>query len=181
MLADSWEIFKICFAVPNLEVAMAEYERALGIVWGPIRIPHGVAPSDVFEGGISHEGSVAVLSTNTPESAFPGLPAAALELAYAEAGSPAFALWGCPDGKTYLHHIAYWVDDIAAESRHLLECGWRRELYLPAEGEPRVIYHQSRLGLRVSLLSSSVKAATATRIAAGGERPFEWPADAPRQ
>lgn len=175
VIAEKWDIFKISFAVPDLERAMAEYERALGIEWGPIRIPEGTTRSDVYEEGISHEGVRAVLSANTGESIIPGVPAAAVELVHAAPGSPSFVMWGCPDGRQYHHHIAYWVDDFEKESQHLRDCGWIRELYLPNEGPPRIGYHRSPLGFRVSLVSASLKEAMARRLPVPGLKPFEWP------
>jgi catechol 2,3-dioxygenase-like lactoylglutathione lyase family enzyme len=91
-----------------------------------------------------------------------------LELMHAEPGSPAFAIWGCPDGHEYVHHVCYWVEDLPAESAHLVERGFPVELTL-AGGSPTrgFAYHRSPAGLRLELMRSEDKPAMAEWLETG--------------
>jgi catechol 2,3-dioxygenase-like lactoylglutathione lyase family enzyme len=169
MLTDRWDISHICLAVRDLDTAMELYANAFGMDWAtPIDFAAMplVGDSDVHEGGVSHNGLRAVLSRNGG-AVRAGVPLAALELAAAEPGSPAFRMWGCPDGRDYVHHIAYWVDDFDDETRHLAGHGFAREMYIDLGGGAEVAYYTSPSGLRLELQNSAFKPATARFLATG--------------
>jgi catechol 2,3-dioxygenase-like lactoylglutathione lyase family enzyme len=168
MLVDRWDISHICIAVDDLDTAMTAYSRAFGMEWATVMDFTGtgfVGASDVHEGGVSHEGLRAVLSRNGgPVTA--GVPFASLELAEAAPGSPAFSMWGCADGRHYVHHMAYWVDDFDAESQHLADSGFVREMHIDLGDGIQVAYH-GRRGFRIELQSSEFKPAAARFLATG--------------
>jgi catechol 2,3-dioxygenase-like lactoylglutathione lyase family enzyme len=172
VLTDRWDVGHICISVGDLDAAMVEYSQAFGIAWSPLMAiePHTVAGSDLYDEGVKCDGLRTVLSTNTPRRGHGGSPSALLELAHADRACPAFALWGCPDGRHYVHHIAYYVDDIEAESKHLSDHGFARELYLPREDPANgVAYHVSEGGVRIELTSSVLKPALIRFVTTGDE------------
>ena len=172
MLVDRWDISHVCIAVDDLDAAMSEYSQALGMAWATVMDFTGtgfIGASDVHEAGVSHEGLRAVLSRNGG-IVTAGVPFAALELAEATPGSPAFSMWGCTDGEHHVHHLAYWVDDFDAESKHLADCGFVREMHIDLGDGVQVAYHL-RSGFRIELQSSAFKPAAA-RFLATGEPPL---------
>jgi catechol 2,3-dioxygenase-like lactoylglutathione lyase family enzyme len=158
MVSDRWEVAHIAIVVSDLDRAMKEYSQGLGVEWAPsFDMPPGLTGgSDVHEGGVSFDGLSAVLPL---VSAGP----APIELVYTEPSSPASILWGCPDGRDYVHHIAYYVEDIAAESKRLSDAGWAREWYVDLHGPLRMAYHRSQLGVRIELVDASIKSEVADR------------------
>lgn len=56
-----------------------------------------------------------------------------------------------------LHHLGYWCDDVAATSAELASTGWAWECGGEADGSPLWAYHLNPLGLRVELVSTSMK------------------------
>jgi catechol 2,3-dioxygenase-like lactoylglutathione lyase family enzyme len=165
MLIDRWDIAHICFAVDDLEAAMERYTDAFGLEWGPILNYSSeglvVSPTQTLRmatvapshgGPMSMEGLREVWSVNGATVNSAGLPLPALELAHARNFSPAYTIWGCPGGNEYVHHIAYWVDDIEAESRHLVDRGFTVEFTSPPGDQLRGFgYLVSPGGMRVEL------------------------------
>jgi hypothetical protein len=101
-------LWHIAFAVPNLEQGMDEFGRAFDLEWRPVH--HAVARV-TDERGVEHE--------------------ATCHFTFSVGGPPAIEMWeavpGTPldaPGDTVLHHIGYWVDDLAAEGRRLEDQGW---------------------------------------------------------
>jgi catechol 2,3-dioxygenase-like lactoylglutathione lyase family enzyme len=181
MLIDRWDTAHICIAVDDLEAAMARYTDAYGLEWGPIltysseglvlspseTMPMAVVTPGLGE-GVSLEGLREVWSVGGPTVGPEGLPIAALELAHAESFSPAHTIWGCPPGQEYVHHIAYWVDDLEAESRHLVERGFTVEFTTPPGDLLRGFgYLRSPGGLRIELEYRDRKATIAQWFATG--------------
>jgi hypothetical protein len=149
VIFERWHIAHIAVAVDDLEEAMRDYSEAYGIVWGPV---FGVPPdleakSDVYQGGVSHDGLRAVLSQAGPTS----VSIAPLELICAEPDSQAVRLWGCPDGRHYVHHICYYVEDVDADSRYLSRLGHEREWYVEKDGRVYAAYHRSQNSMRIEL------------------------------
>ena len=167
MLSDNWEIAHIALVVDDLEAAMAHYAKALGFAWSPvIELPSELeTKSDVFEGGVSHDGMRAVLSLSGSSAVGGDTLFAPLELACAKPGTPAHAMWGCPDGNHFIHHIAYWVDDIDAESAHLRSQGLEREWYVERDGHLDMVYHRAKGGMRFELQDAAKKPRQAAFIA----------------
>jgi catechol 2,3-dioxygenase-like lactoylglutathione lyase family enzyme len=158
MIADNWDVAHIALVVSDLERAMDEYSHGLGVEWAPsFDMPADlVSGSDVHEGGVSFVGLRAVL----PRTRVGPAP---IELIHTEPGSPASLVWGCPDGRDYVHHIAYYVEDVAAESERLRAMGWEREWYVDREGPLRMAYHRSRHGMRIELVDAAIKSAVSDR------------------
>ena len=125
MIADNWEIGHIAIAVENIEFAMASYSAALGVEWGtPIELAETLVRSDVYPDGVQMAGVREVMSCNGGN-----VLTNALQLVQAGPSPSSAAIWGCPDGRHYVHHIAYWVDDFEAECDHLRSHGYVAETY----------------------------------------------------
>src|SRR4051794_17256732 len=108
---------------------MDEYGRAFGLEWCAITEPgSGALESPLLGDGLTPEGLRYVWSTNSG-------PVAPLELMHARRFSTAFTLWGCADGRSYYHHVCYWVDDLVAETNHMLANGFDLEVTVPG-GDP---------------------------------------------
>ena len=71
-----------------------------------------------------------------------------------------------------MHHIAYWVDDLEAESRHLVDNGFIVELTQPPGDLIRGYgYLRSSGGLRIELEKRARKGPIAKWFATGEARP----------
>jgi catechol 2,3-dioxygenase-like lactoylglutathione lyase family enzyme len=165
MLVDRWDIAHICIAVDDLEAAMARYGTALGLEWGPVLnfSSRGlvVSPTETIEmpaaaagpdDAVSMEGLREVWAINGALLGVDGPSTPAMQLTCARPSSPAFALWGCPPGQEYVHHVCYWVDDIEAESRHLVANGFTVEFPRPRGVVNREFaYLRSPGGFRIEL------------------------------
>jgi catechol 2,3-dioxygenase-like lactoylglutathione lyase family enzyme len=168
VLTDAWDITHMCVAVPDLEAGMEQFAGALGLEWGPVAdfsSEHFPLASDLIEGPVAVDGLRAVWARNAHPP---------LELMHTQAGSPATVVWGCPDGREYVHHVCYWVDDLEAESRHLVENGFGVELTM-AGGNPTrgFAYHRGPTGFRLELMRAQDKAAMA-RWLETGELQLDW-------
>jgi Glyoxalase/Bleomycin resistance protein/Dioxygenase superfamily len=181
MLAERWDVAHICIAVDDLDAAMARYTDAFGLRWGPIMtfsdeglvlsptetMPMPTVAPGLGEGGIM-DGLREVWSVNGVNVSPEGLPIPALELAHARAFSPAFTIWGCPNGQEYVHHMAYWVEDLEAESRHLVERGFSVEFTMPPGDLLRGFgYLRSPAGLRIELEDRARKGPIARYLETG--------------
>lgn len=152
---------------------MARYTAAFGVRWGPVlrfsaeglvldgdRTVEMPVVSPPYGDKVTMEGLREVCSINGGMTGPEGLPVAGLELACAEPSSPAYPLWGAAIGHEYMHHIAYWVDSVQDESRHLIEQGFELELTAPPGGIARGFgYLRSPGGVRIELSDRSTKAA----------------------
>jgi catechol 2,3-dioxygenase-like lactoylglutathione lyase family enzyme len=167
MISENWDVSHICIAVTDLEAAREDYGRAFGMDWGPIMDfpPEFIAGSDVLKNGVPHEGLRVQFSRNGgPVKG--GVPSTTIELACAAKGSPAYAMWGCSDGVNYFHHVAFWVDDIEAESTHMIQSGFPREMNVVIGGVSTCAYH-TKNGTRIELWSEAMRAPTARFLATG--------------
>ena len=165
MLNDSWDISHICIAVDDLENAMAEYSAAFGLEWGPVIEITPEFAATMPEGGSTVEGLREVISRNgaTEET----WPTGAIQLASADESAPAYASFACTDGKHFVHHIAYWVDDVEAESAQLLKHGYTCEFLMGPEGRPMGACFKSPAGVRIEISSSQTKLPAARFLATG--------------
>ncbi len=173
MLSDRWDVSHVCIAVDNLDRAMVRYSEALGVKWATphswshdgLRLPSGdimkmESVTPLYGDGVSTDGLSGAYGINGMIGA-DGWPVAVIELAHAKNFSPAFTIWGCPAGREYMHHIGYWVDDIEAESRHLIDHGFAVEFTTPPGDVARGFgYHLSPGGVRIELLDRANKTAT---------------------
>lgn len=159
LIGDKWDIAHIAVVVPDLAAAMMEYSSGFGIEWGPVQKLERHSPflSDTFSDGLSVEGLQYVLSRRGGSSDDGSDSYGRLELIYAQPGSPAFPLFGCPDGRHFVHHICFWVDDVDVESRHLSSLRFEREMYAEVDGRIVVPYHRSAESIRIQLYDATDK------------------------
>lgn len=181
MLTDRWDISHICIAVPDLEAGMREYEQSFGVRrWGPLldfSDDNMDVGSQLHGDRVSMAGLREIWARDGADLGGDGPPYAPLELACAEPFSPSYAIWGCPNGRQYVHHICYWVDDIEAESAHLIEHGFALEVTMAPGDKVRGFgYHLSPTGMRVELMRRQDKAAIG-RWLATGELELDWTSD----
>jgi catechol 2,3-dioxygenase-like lactoylglutathione lyase family enzyme len=172
MLTDYWDISHICIAVPDLDAAMTMYRKAFGVrSWGPLidfTDDHMEVVSPLLGSAASMRGLREVGAKDGSDIVTGGPPFAALELAEAAPFSPAASIWGCPGGRHYVHHLCFWVDDIEAESAHLVEHGFALELTrTPGPAVRGFGYHLSPTGMRVELMGRDAKAPHATWLKTG--------------
>lgn len=179
MLTDHWDIAHYCVAVPDLEAGMKFYEQAFGIEsWGPlldftdsIEMPVG---SQIHGDRVSMVGMREIWSRHGSDVVDGSPPLAPLELAHAKPFTPSFAIWGCRGGREYVHHVAYWVDDLEAESAHLLESGFELEVTVaPGDRAKGFAYHLAPTGMRIELMGRADKAAIGNWLA-GEELELDW-------
>lgn len=158
MVTDAWDVAHIAVVVTDMERAMEDYARGLGVEWAPVfDMPPGtVAGSDVHADGVSFEGLTAVLPRTQ-------IGPAQMELIHAVPGSPASLVWGCPNGRDYVHHVAFYVQDVAAENERLLALGWEREWYVDVDGPLRMAYYRRPDSTRIELVDVAIKAAAGER------------------
>jgi catechol 2,3-dioxygenase-like lactoylglutathione lyase family enzyme len=170
---DHCDVSHICIAVDDLDRAMVRYGEAFGMEWAAphtwsnegLVLPSGAVVNmpfvmPLYDSRAGIEGLSGAYGINGMTGA-DGWPAAVIELAHAEKGSPAFTIWGCPPGHEYMHHIGYWVSDVEAESRHLITHGFAVEFTIPPGDVARGFgYHVSAGGLRIELLDRVNKPAT---------------------
>jgi catechol 2,3-dioxygenase-like lactoylglutathione lyase family enzyme len=182
VLTDHWDISHICVAVPDLEAAQSMYEKAFGVTgWGPMlefSDDNMEVSSQILGPNVSMVGLREVWALNGSDAVAGGPPFAPLELAHAELFSPAYSMYGCPDGRQYVHHICYWVDDIEAESTHLMEHDFGLEMTMaPGDVARGFGYHLSPTGMRVELMRREDKGAIAKWLQTG-ELELDWPTGA---
>ena len=181
MLTDNWDIAHICVAVPNLQAAMKHYETVYGVkVWGPIiefsDDTHD-AVSPLYGRGASMVGGRQVWSLDGAVAVTGVVPYAPIELTQADRYTPAFSIYGCPDNRWFVHHLAFWVDDIQAESAHLIEHGYALELTIAPGDKIRGFgYHLGANGDRIELMSSADKDAIGGYLRTGVLE-LDWAAD----
>lgn len=96
-------IWHFAVAVPDLEKGMEEFSKAFEVEWRPV---HEALAQLRDENGVEHE--------------------VVCKFTFSVGGPPAIEMWeAVPDspldapGDTVLHHIGYWVDDLAAEGERL--------------------------------------------------------------
>jgi catechol 2,3-dioxygenase-like lactoylglutathione lyase family enzyme len=64
-------------------------------------------------------------------------------------------LWGVPRGEHRIHHIGYWVDDIAAAAARARAGGYEPEVLLTADGGRGFGYYRGPGGMRIELIERS--------------------------
>jgi catechol 2,3-dioxygenase-like lactoylglutathione lyase family enzyme len=126
--------------VSNIEAARDRLAPLLGVRGGPIseaRVPSGV-------GGDAERVALRVcFSTGEP----------AIELLEEVPGT----VWTCNESSN-LHHISYFVDDVATTSRQLDAAGCPLEYTIPmGDGSLTLAYHRDVLGTRIELVSTAVR------------------------
>ncbi len=137
-------LFHTGMVVDDLATAMAGFSEVLGARWAqplrmevPLWTDHGIVRREswttysIDAGGAHH-----------------------LELIEDVAATA----WAAP-GRSRLHHIGVWSQDLVARSAHLADMGWARVLTDGTDGTPgNFVYHDpGHGGLFVELLASSLK------------------------
>lgn len=129
--------------VPNLETAMVELGPQLGVTWCSVQ----EREQNVW---LPDEGVVSIPLKFTYSSEGPQH----LELLEGAPGS----IW---DGREHpgLHHVGLWSDDVAGETKALVDAGWRLLMAQaePAKGFGAFTYVQPPSGLIVELVWSAIK------------------------
>jgi hypothetical protein len=135
--------FKTGFLVTDLETAMRDFGRWLGVAWTPV------------------QQSKLVLATEA------GREEVELRFAYTTGAPPYLELlaaqprgyYHAPQG-AHLHHVGQWVDDLAAASRALAAAGLPLEAAgVDASGRTPAIFafHRGAHGLRVELVDRAMR------------------------
>jgi hypothetical protein len=146
-------LFKTGFLVTDLEGAMRDLGRWLGVAWTPV------------------QQSKLVLETGA------GREEVELRFAYSTGSPPYLELleaqprgyYAAPAG-AHLHHVGRWVDDLAAASRALAAAGLPLEAAgVDANGcSPAVFaFHRGPHGLRIELVDRSMQPGFASWLAGG--------------
>jgi hypothetical protein len=136
--------FHVGLIVPKLEPALAELTALLGITW-----------RDTFEG------EVPVHLTDTGEETLPLRLAYSQEHPYLEviegvAGTP----WALSERGSNLHHLGFYVEDLASESERVTRGFCPAEVCGLGPGGERPVnfsYH-ARDGLRIELVDVATRA-----------------------
>ena len=129
--------------VPNLETAMAELGGQLGVTWCSVQEREQTV-------WMPDEGTVNIPLKFTYSAEGPQH----LELLEGAPGS----IW---DGRSNpgLHHVGLWSDDVAGETKFLVDAGWTLLMAQaePAKGFGAFTYVQPPSGLIVELVWSAIK------------------------
>ena len=146
-------LFKTGFLVTDLEGAMRDFGRWLGVAWTPV------------------QQSKLVLETAA------GREEVELRFAYSTGSPPYLELleaqprgyYAAPAG-AHLHHVGRWVDDLAAASRTLAAAGLPLEAAgVDANGRsPAVfVFHRGPHGLRIELVDRAMQPGFESWLAGG--------------
>jgi lactoylglutathione lyase len=142
-MVDLRRIYHFGIRVPDIHEAMTELGSSLGLTWCSLQ---------------EREQSVW-----TPET---GLTTVALRFTYSTEGPQHVELLeGAPgsiwdgSGRTGIHHVGVWVDDVAAETRTLVEQGWTVAAAQtdPGKGFGAFTYVVPPIGAIVELVSSAIE------------------------
>jgi catechol 2,3-dioxygenase-like lactoylglutathione lyase family enzyme len=160
MIGDQWSMCHVAIAVDDLEAAMEHYGSTLGVGFSEILSFAGM-PLVRPDGGEAHNDVRVVWTTgNEPP----------LELMQGPPGS----IWEVGPGENRIHHVAFWVDDLEAESRRLEEAGMQLQLTLAPGRPPKgMAYHLAPSGMRIELMRSEDRAAV-DRWRDGAPLEIDW-------
>lgn len=141
------DLFHVGIRVPDLTAAMDELGTSMGVTWAEVR----ENPAQTLwtpENGLEEIHLKFVYSAEGPQH---------IELLEGTPGS----FWD-GTGCTGTHHVGVWVDDVAAETRALVEAGWT---LVGAQHDPNAgdeygmfTYLQPPTGLIVELVNRDVLA-----------------------
>jgi hypothetical protein len=150
-MIDPTRIYHIGFVVPNLRTAMQETTASLGYRWskmrelaGDILVPGGPRPSTI---------RVAFTQDGPPW------------IEFIESQDP---VWK-PERDAVLHHVGFYVDDLAEEKRRLEGLGFAFEAgsLAPDGGVSGFAYMRSPISGRVELVDQRLRGSIERMIAAG--------------
>jgi hypothetical protein len=137
-------MFHVGIVMPDLDLGRARFMELLGLQWGPI-IEHDIEIRDGDGNDLVVPNRICY-STEAPY----------LELIQEVPGTP----WVCNEHSN-LHHIGFFSDALAADSRELSAAACPLEL-LDGHGNATpsaFTYHRDRLGVRVELVNADLRGA----------------------
>jgi catechol 2,3-dioxygenase-like lactoylglutathione lyase family enzyme len=141
-LLDFQRVFHHGVRVPDIDAAMAELGRTLGLRWATVQ--HN-ADRAVWtpDRGLEHVELTFVYSCDGPHR---------IELLQGQAGS----VWDAPDDPG-LHHAGVWSDDVAADTEALVAAGWTvtAAAAAPDDGYGSFSYVRPPSGLVVELVTTA--------------------------
>jgi catechol 2,3-dioxygenase-like lactoylglutathione lyase family enzyme len=160
MIGDKWEMCHVAIAVDDLDEAIERYSATLGVGFSEILSFAGM-PLVRPDGGELHTDiRVAWSVGNEPP----------IELMQGPAGS----LWEVAAGEDRMHHTAFWVDDLEAESKRLEEAGMELQLTLAPGNPPKgMAYHLAPTGFRIELMRTQDREAV-DRWRNGAPLELDW-------
>lgn len=142
-MIDFQRIYHQGIRVPDLDAAMDELGPQLGVTWCSVQERDQVV-------WLPDEGTISIPLRFTYSAQGPQH----LELLEGGVGS----IW---DGRTNpgLHHVGLWSDNVAGETRALVDAGWKLLMAQaePAKGYGAFTYVQPPSGLIVELVWSAIK------------------------
>lgn len=126
--------YHLCFVVQDIDRAISDLARALGLTWSPIR-----------DGRLGEWDYRIVFSSEGPPF---------FEVIQGPAGSP----WEATAGSRF-DHIGYWSNDVHADKNRLGQRGAPVEFDACPYGRSFTYHRLDNLGLRVELVDASVQQA----------------------
>ncbi len=130
--------YHVCFAVPNIERAMEDFQRSAGVRWS--------APLSDRLGEWDYR---IVFSTEGPPF---------IELIEGPAGSP----WDTSQGARF-DHIGFWSSDVQQGSRRLEQQGMTLDFSGCPYGRPFAYHRMESIGARIELVDSGRQAGFLSR------------------
>lgn len=124
--------FHVCFVVQDIELAMADLARTIGVTWSPVR-----------DGELGEWRYRIVFSAEGPPF---------YELIQGPPGSP----WDATAGSRF-DHIGFWSDDVSIDKRRLEQRGASLDFDAGAYGRAFSYHRLDSLGARVELVDSSLQ------------------------
>jgi catechol 2,3-dioxygenase-like lactoylglutathione lyase family enzyme len=148
MAVDFEHLWHVGVVVDRLETALEELSRAFGHDWSTI-LEREVPVHVVRAAGAGEESSHVRWAASRQ-----GRPQ--WEVIEAESG-----LWSVAENPGHgLHHLAYWSDDLDADSRSLQDAGYRLDAWGTDEhGATRFVYLLGPNGMRIELGAEETKPA----------------------
>jgi hypothetical protein len=136
--------YHVCFAVPDLDEAMHDFQRAAGVEWG---IPQ--------PGRLSEWDYRIVFSAGGPPF---------IELIEGPAGSP----WDASQGARF-DHLGFWSSDVQQASRRLEAQGMSTDFTGCPYGRPFAYHRVHSIGARIELVDTSQQATFFSKWHPGGD------------
>ncbi|PZS40225.1 MAG: hypothetical protein DLM62_03995 [Pseudonocardiales bacterium] len=137
------DFYHLCFAVRDIDQAIDDLTRALGVTWSPVR-----------DGQLGDWDYRIVFSTEGPPF---------FEVIQGPAGSP----WDTTAGPRF-DHIGYWSGDVNTDKHRLQRQGAPMEFDSCPYGRSFTYHRLDSLGLRVELVDTAVQGAFLAAWSPGG-------------
>ncbi|MEM9132682.1 MAG: VOC family protein [Actinomycetota bacterium] len=153
-MIDYRRLYHTGFVVPDLERAMDELGRTLGLTWAAVREMPALPLWTAARG--RHEVALRfVYSCEEPQH---------VELLQGDADS----IWD-PTAHPGINHVGLWVDDVAAETERCVAAGWTvvAAAAAPEDGYGGFSYVEPPTGVRVELVDDAIRPSFEAWWAAG--------------